>query len=108
MTSSNTREAVRRSTQEHAGRNLIRVYNELTGQDRWVGVAYEPTGGIVATASRGTIAATRAALARASRRLASGAPPRPEGPATLPSFEEKTRRKDLRRHREAVSLLRAP
>ena len=70
MTNSNTREAARRSTHEQLGRNLVHVYEQLAGQDRWVGMAYDATGGVVATASRGTLAATRDAIARASRRNA--------------------------------------
>ena len=57
-------------SQADGERELVRVYERLAGQNRWTGVAYDAvTGSVVATASSGTRAATRAALERASDRL---------------------------------------
>lgn len=48
------------------GQTVVRVYERLSGQNRWTGVAYDAvTGSVVATASRGTRSETRTALERA-------------------------------------------
>ncbi len=61
------------SGQADGQRELVRVYERLTGQNRWTGVAYDAiTGSVVATASSGTRAATRDALERASAPLVDG------------------------------------
>ena len=83
MSNFKRQEAARSSTEAHAGRDLVRVYNELAGQNRWVGMAYDATsGGVLATASSGTLAATRDALTRASRHL--NAPPPQQNRRTRP------------------------
>ena len=55
------------------GRDVVRVYEHLVAQDRWIGVAYDRAGGaLVATASRGTRASTREALEQAALRVPAG------------------------------------
>ncbi len=72
MSNSNGRKPVGTRDQS-AERSVVRVYEWLSGQNRWTGVAYDAvTGSIVATASSGTRAATRDALERAMRRVGYG------------------------------------
>ncbi len=49
----------------HGDHDVVQVYRQLSAQDRWVGVAYDVMGGVIATASRGTRTTTRTALQQA-------------------------------------------
>ncbi len=72
MSNSNGRKPVGDRNQS-AERDVVRVYERLSGQNRWTGVAYDAdTGSVVATASSGTRAATRDALERAMGPVADG------------------------------------
>lgn len=53
-------------------RDVVQVYRQLSAQDRWVGVAYDVMGGVIATASRGTRTTTRAALQQALQNCSVG------------------------------------
>ena len=46
-------------------RVVVQVYRHLRAQDRWIGVAYDDRGGVIATASRGTRTKTCTALQKA-------------------------------------------
>ncbi len=73
MRNSNGREPMSNSSQPQDRREVVRVFERLTGQNRWTGVAYDAaSGSVVATASSGTRAATRDALDRALARFAQG------------------------------------
>lgn len=67
MSNSNERGLIGHAAEAHGRQDVVHVYQRLAGQNRWTGVAYDAdTGSVVATASSGTRAGTRAALERAS------------------------------------------
>jgi hypothetical protein len=53
-------------------RDVVQVYRQLSAQDRWIGVAYDVMGGVIATASRGTRRTTRSALQQALQNCSVG------------------------------------
>ena len=96
MANSNGRGPMSDDSQTH-GRDVVRVYEHLVAQDRWIGVAYDRAGGaLVATASRGTRASTREALEQAALRVLAGPSAKgatsANGRATIRAPKARTRR----------------
>ena len=59
-------------TRARGERAVVQVYRQLSAQDRWIGVAYDVMGGVIATASRGTRTTTRTALQQALQNCSVG------------------------------------
>ena len=82
-------------TRARGERDVVQVYRQLSAQDRWIGVAYDVMGGVIATASRGTRTTTRTALQQALQNCSIGfvaTVAQPAGPAAA-APEPRTRRR---------------
>lgn len=100
------------SSQSQDRLEVVRVFERLTAQNRWTGVAYDAaSGSVVATASSGTRAATRDALDRALAPFTDGPSdePRLQGGVrgAFAQPQPGVRRTDPARRGRALSLLHA-